>query len=520
MADDLQQFMSITGANQAIAEHLLEACDGNVQLAIEMHLDGGFTQADSAVNRQVEETETDSTIGPTRQVLPDIVQNAPGISSDVEASADSSNFSEAQSSMACETDVRAPIPQTRGVLVEDPYHAVPYPRSRARQPGRSVFDGFRDFEAETRRQEELLNNATVTSTATSSKSESKIRTLQELFRPPVDITFKGTFEAAKEAGMAQNKWLLINIQNVSEFACQTLNRDVWSNPLVRDLITEHFILWQVYHDSDEGQRFMVYYPVKNFPNISIIDPRTGECLVVWNKFENMDSQLFCDLVTQFLSTHPDFVADTEFPPEKKQKKDCVIDETEDQQLAAAIAASLDNENPHVKTHQSVDNEFQCEDDDVESFDYSDDEVTSSNAKSRKTNDRLGINNAINQCASKFEANRLERSPPLLESQQATSSSTSRCAAVVVEEGEDESKINGPFTKLMLRLPEGNRKQIKMAADAQLKDLAEYIASIGYSRKKFELVTNFPRRNVSEMDDSKTLQEAGLSPQETIFVQQQ
>ena len=38
---------------------------------------------------------------------------------------------------------------------------------------------------------------------------------------------------------------MVNIQDVKEFACQVLNRDVWSNVLVRDLIQEHFILWQV-----------------------------------------------------------------------------------------------------------------------------------------------------------------------------------------------------------------------------------------------------------------------------------
>ena len=50
---------------------------------------------------------------------------------------------------------------------------------------------------------------------------------------------------AKEAGTAKGKWLLVNIQNVKEFSCQILNRDVWSNSLVRELIARHFILWQV-----------------------------------------------------------------------------------------------------------------------------------------------------------------------------------------------------------------------------------------------------------------------------------
>ena len=50
---------------------------------------------------------------------------------------------------------------------------------------------------------------------------------------------------AKEAGTVDGKWLLVNIQDVKEFSCQVLNRDVWSNALVRELIAQHFILWQV-----------------------------------------------------------------------------------------------------------------------------------------------------------------------------------------------------------------------------------------------------------------------------------
>lgn len=43
----------------------------------------------------------------------------------------------------------------------------------------------------------------------------------------------------------ENKWLMINIQNVQDFACQCLNRDVWSNDAVKNIIREHFIFWQV-----------------------------------------------------------------------------------------------------------------------------------------------------------------------------------------------------------------------------------------------------------------------------------
>lgn len=138
---------------------------------------------------------------------------------------------------------------------------------------------------------------------------------------------------------------MINIQNVQDFACQCLNRDVWSNEAVKTIIREHFIFWQVclfssqgwspcfpnskwafsalleaalnclfhfkkhshlevlrywnkthliqyhqvlhlelhfiswqvYHDSEEGQRYIQFYKLNKFPYISILDPRTGEC---------------------------------------------------------------------------------------------------------------------------------------------------------------------------------------------------------------------------------------------------
>jgi thioredoxin-related protein len=49
--------------------------------------------------------------------------------------------------------------------------------------------------------------------------------------------------------MAQKKWLLINVQNVQEFECQALNRDVWSNSGAKAVIKDHFLFWQVYTGS-------------------------------------------------------------------------------------------------------------------------------------------------------------------------------------------------------------------------------------------------------------------------------
>jgi len=53
-----------------------------------------------------------------------------------------------------------------------------------------------------------------------------------------------TLKACESAASA-NKWLIVNVQNIQEFACQVLNRDVWSNSTVKELIRRRFVLWQV-----------------------------------------------------------------------------------------------------------------------------------------------------------------------------------------------------------------------------------------------------------------------------------
>lgn len=42
------------------------------------------------------------------------------------------------------------------------------------------------------------------------------------------------------------------------------------------LIETAFLSRQVYHDSEEGQRYIQFYKLNKFPYISILDPRTGE----------------------------------------------------------------------------------------------------------------------------------------------------------------------------------------------------------------------------------------------------
>ncbi|XP_028586775.2 UBX domain-containing protein 7 isoform X2 [Podarcis muralis] len=391
-----------------------------------------------------------------------------------------------------EDEVRAPIPQKQEILVE------PEPLFGVRQ------------------EQELRNGGAI---------DKKLTTLADLFRPPIDLMHKGSFETAKECGQMQNKWLMINIQNVQDFACQCLNRDVWSNEAVKNLIREHFIFWQVYHDSEEGQRYIQFYKLADFPYVSILDPRTGQKLVEWHQ---LDVTSFLDQVTGFLGEHGQLDGHSTSPPQKRSRSESLIDASEDSQLEAAIRASLQEthfDSDQVKQESRSDEESESElfsgSEEFISVCGSDDDEPENPAKSRKSPHKdLGCR--------KEEGRRPQPEPTArTEPEVVTNHRGLSCmdSGVIEEIGAKpeaavkEINVNGPKAQLMLRYPDGKREQISLPEQAKLLALINHVQSKGYPNERFELLTNFPRRKLSHLDYDITLQEAGLCPQETVFVQE-
>lgn len=81
------------------------------------------------------------------------------------------------------------------------------------------------------------------------------------------------------------------MQDPAEFACQTINRDVWSHPTVKAIVRANFVFWQVlrrclrhfqaqtsqvYINTADGARIKGYYKVSQYPYVAILDARSGE----------------------------------------------------------------------------------------------------------------------------------------------------------------------------------------------------------------------------------------------------
>lgn len=140
----------------------------------------------------------------------------------------------------------------------------------------------------------------------------KMVTISNLFKPPTNLCVQGDLAAARElcepldfsvfgsrngaTGDGNHyKWLLVNIQYPTEWACHVLNRDVWKNMMVIEIVRGSFKLWQQVYEPPasssrlanqnltEAQMFVDRYRLStssdSFPFIGILDPRTG--LLVW-----------------------------------------------------------------------------------------------------------------------------------------------------------------------------------------------------------------------------------------------
>ena len=69
--------------------------------------------------------------------------------------------------------------------------------------------------------------------------------LSDMFAAPNHLMHRaGGFQGARTMAKDTKRWLLVNIQRDAEFASHALNRDVWRDELVENLIREGFIFWQ------------------------------------------------------------------------------------------------------------------------------------------------------------------------------------------------------------------------------------------------------------------------------------
>merc|ERR1712228_485180 len=64
----------------------------------------------------------------------------------------------------------------------------------------------------------------------------------------------------------------------------------------------------------------------------------------------------------------------------------------------------------------------------------------------------------------------------------------------------------PISSIMIRFPNGNRITKEIPCSSQFLAIVKFVVSEGFSLDSHEIVTNFPRRILTDLDTSKTLKD--------------
>ncbi|GMT33375.1 hypothetical protein PFISCL1PPCAC_24672, partial [Pristionchus fissidentatus] len=384
-------------------------------------------------------------------------------------------------------DVRAPMAFKSGPIVqhtlEQQYGNGIHARNHVPN---SAFDGIKDFRALAEQQKASLRNrldqnGASTSAVTNNRSnvlkgggDGKSKSLQSLFRPPIDILHAGDWESAKASALERECWILVNVQDMKEFASQTLNRDVWSNGGVKELVKSNFLFWQVCLDSVDGQRMRSYYGVHACPTVFIVDPRTGE-KVIDVPLKSQDAVSICDKLTRFMDDFPDFA-------------------TRDRSLIGHVAP-VDLEPVPDEAQISMDEMM------VECASTS----TNGVRKRKGSGDEERDGKRSRMMDDKDMDRMLEESTRGL---------------TMCDEDEWKKHVvpGGDPIKVMLRFPDGSKHVVDVTGSTRLFALHQYIRGRALMPEDHVFVLSYPKREYSTDRTEESLTQLGFSRSEMIHVE--
>eukprot|EP00092_Neocalanus_flemingeri_P101891 GFUD01130284.1.p1 GENE.GFUD01130284.1~~GFUD01130284.1.p1 ORF type:complete len:322 (-),score=68.72 GFUD01130284.1:116-1081(-) len=90
----------------------------------------------------------------------------------------------------------------------------------------------------------------------------------------------------------------------------------------------------------------------------------------------------------------------------------------------------------------------------------------------------------------------------------------RSAAALTLQPEPAANCSEVMAKIRFRLPSSSLVR-RFLGSSQLSELLQYLRSEGFKPEEFKILTSYPRRDLSKLDPTVTLEALALCPQETI-----
>ncbi|KAK9467076.1 hypothetical protein V1512DRAFT_145940 [Lipomyces arxii] len=456
--EKIQNFCAFTDADPELAKQYLAVSDGDLDRAVGLFLETGGAALDGGSSRG------------SGGVSSGLSQN-PVIIDDDEDDATMAERLQMEENQRRQSEVRERIAPRTETLVEDyGYYPPPEMSARVAAARPSVFN---------QTPEGLPRDTTLTD---------KQSRLEQLFRPPWDIMSKYNIDTAKIKGREMKKWLLVNVQDVSDFQCQVLNRDFWSNENVKETVRENFLFMQYSKDTYEGQNFLQYYPATKFPYLAILDPRTGEQMKIWNEIPSPEDWIVS--VYEFLDR---FSLDPKSrnPIGKMAKHKPVERMSEEEQLKFALEQSMGGS---------------AGDDTEEASEMS---SVSAAGSAYDSMDDVSSSSPRDKGKRKIEVIDLDEDEEFVEAEEELTPLDAFAEILPVSRPEPDADPK-TTTRIQIRLADGSRRVRRVNLSDPIRSLFEYIkANIPELRERhFQIVDAASHKKLIEILDD-TIEQAGL-----------
>ncbi|ODQ68075.1 hypothetical protein NADFUDRAFT_81156 [Nadsonia fulvescens var. elongata DSM 6958] len=503
--EKISQFCSITAANASVAENYLIVADGDLETAVTLFLESGGSLDGRQQSNSSNENAPKNDDGNIDSAVAN-ADEAEGLEFARRLQEEEYGSRSLQGEGAAD-EVRERI-QPRTETLVDPYEFYPpiRPQRQARSAGifnQSYGSDFHRLATEEAAQiigsSDEEDNAILPNVPRLSAHQSR---LARLFRPPFDLMTNIDIDSARDLAREQKKFIIITIQDPTDFRCQVLNRDLWSDKDVKEAIKANFIFLQYEDTSNDGAQYLQFYPFEEYPHIAILDPRTGEQLKIWSEAPKASEwvQQVYDFLSQFNleSGHQNpIVGSTAARP-----KSDVNHMTEEEQIDLAVRQSLGQS----KTGNSLENEIEVSDSDGDYMDadegfsdLDDNEMTDTYATSTSK-----FTQPESQVASVNEDNKkgeveIQESGPLTEED---------IFASIIPQDLPEPTDPKTTTRLQIRLGDGTRIVRRFNLSDKIRDIYAFIKfSVNSMKDEYFALTSERRKLIEHIDE--TIESFGL-----------
>lgn len=288
--DAVAEFVSLTNASPDEARGYLEMAGGELQQAVNLFLEMGGA-ASSPVVPSLPSSRPVPSAGHGGVMDPDVAAEVAAA-----AAAAGIEAEHLDAHMSAE-DIRAPMAAFEDQMIN--------PDAERRREEEAIAADSRAMEARMNfdRSADVRSPTAAVDTTVPDVDMGSGGEINKLFAAP-SYNDTSPFLKAVEKAKLEGKWLLVNIQQAEVFASHQLNRDVWSDETVKDIVEESFVFWQRDDKSNDGSQFCLYYKCGHqLPHICVVDARTGRRVKGWDGRKWVESHAAAEYLIGFLDEH-------------------------------------------------------------------------------------------------------------------------------------------------------------------------------------------------------------------------